>query len=356
MEKFVYIRQPAIQHFQIVKFLVGLARKTLKMYRIKPLVSRIFQKNYPYCIYFSNKSKILPPSPKTKEYSTPIKTALIIGGAFVSSLGLFTAFYQLGKPLIDEEGKIVQDQFIHLPIWQQYLFRSLKQLQEFAVIIQEPSRDKLLPDPLKYPYYQPAYTVVIELTDVLVHPEWTYMSGWRFRKRPGIDYLLESLVGLFEIVIFTAEPGVTIFPIIDAIDPKNCISYKLVRDSTHFVDGHHVKNLTRLNRDLSKVIVVDWNAESLKLHPDNHLQIKRYKGEDGDNSLIDLVSFLKTIAVNQVEDVRDVLKFYKQYKDPLEAFRQKQAEYYEMQEQAVVSTNIEKLKKARFRTLLSHFL
>lgn len=45
----------------------------------------------------------------------------------------------------------------------------------------------------------------------------------------------------------------TVFPLIDALDPKSIISYKLVRDATHFVDGIHVKNLDKLNRDLSKV-------------------------------------------------------------------------------------------------------
>lgn len=37
----------------------------------------------------------------------------------------------------------------------------------------EPSRDKLLPDPLRYPYHQPKYTVVIEMKNVLLNPEWT---------------------------------------------------------------------------------------------------------------------------------------------------------------------------------------
>lgn len=37
----------------------------------------------------------------------------------------------------------------------------------------EPSRDKLLPDPLKPPYWQPKYTVVIELKNVLVTTEWS---------------------------------------------------------------------------------------------------------------------------------------------------------------------------------------
>lgn len=40
-------------------------------------------------------------------------------------------------------------------------------------MIKEPSRDKLLPDPVKHPYFQPPYTLVLEMTDLLVHPEWT---------------------------------------------------------------------------------------------------------------------------------------------------------------------------------------
>ncbi|CAH1980659.1 unnamed protein product [Acanthoscelides obtectus] len=219
-----------------------------------------------------------------------------------------------------------------VPIWKQYLMNMRKQIDAVTTFIQEPSRDKLLPDPVSYPYYQPPYTLILEFTDVMAHPDWTYKTGWRFKKRPALDYMLENLVGLYEIVVFTAEPGMTIFPVIDALDKKNLISYKLVRDSTHFVDGHHVKNLDRLNRDLNKVVVVDWNEESVKFHPDNRLNISRWTGNDEDMALVDLTSFLKTIAMTEIEDVREVLKYYKQFPDPLAEFRNRQRDYYEKQE------------------------
>lgn len=60
--------------------------------------------------------------------------------------------------------------------------------------------------------------------------------------------------GIYEIVIYTAEQGMTVFPIIEALDQKSLINYKLVRDATLFVDGVHVKDLDKLNRDLTKVI------------------------------------------------------------------------------------------------------
>jgi hypothetical protein len=43
----------------------------------------------------------------------------------------------------------------------------------FLQMIQDPSSEKLLPDPLKEPWYQPPYTLVLEMTGVLVHPDWT---------------------------------------------------------------------------------------------------------------------------------------------------------------------------------------
>lgn len=214
-------------------------------------------------------------------------------GAF-AVLFASSAIYDLGSPERDANGQIIEDEFSSLPIVQQYFKRMWKSMTYYQKMIQLPSREKLLPDELKHPYIQPPYTLVLEMKDVLVHPDWTYQTGWRFKKRPGVDNFLEQLAGQFEIVIFTADQGMTVFPILDALDPNGYIMYRLVRDATHFVDGHHVKNLDNLNRDLKKVIVIDWDANSTKLHPENALNIERWLGNDDDTGLFDLVAFLKS--------------------------------------------------------------
>lgn len=33
----------------------------------------------------------------------------------------------------------------------------------------------------------------------------------------------------------------TAFPLIDSIDPQGFVMYRLFRDATHYMDGHHVK-------------------------------------------------------------------------------------------------------------------
>ncbi|KAM0736333.1 Mitochondrial import inner membrane translocase subunit TIM50-C [Formica fusca] len=241
----------------------------------------------------------------------------------VMSIGFTYLIYELGRPNYDEHGNVIEDEFSNLPFFEQIYKRVKKELNYYTRLVQEPSREKLLPDPLKYPYIQPPYTLVLEMTDLLVHPDWTYQTGWRFKKRPGVDQFLEAVAPpQFEIVIYTAEQGMTVFPILDALDPNGYIMYRLVRDATRFVDGHHVKDLGALNRDLSKVIVIDWNDKSVKLHPENAFKLPRWTGNDDDTTLYDLAAFLKTILASNVQDVRDVLNYYRQFDDPLEMFKE----------------------------------
>ncbi|KFM66745.1 Mitochondrial import inner membrane translocase subunit TIM50, partial [Stegodyphus mimosarum] len=200
-------------------------------------------------------------------------------------------------------------------------------------LIKEPSREKLLPEPLTDPYYQPPYTLALELTGVLVHPDWTYQTGWRFKKRPGVDYFLQQAgPPLFEIVIYTSEQGFTAFPIIDSLDPNGYIMYRLFRDATRYMDGHHLKDLSCLNRDLSKVIFVDWNEKSFKLQPRNALHLKRWTGNDDDKTLYDLANLLRAIATSGVEDVRTVLDYYSQFDDPIQVFKDNQRKLQEEEE------------------------
>lgn len=216
------------------------------------------------------------------------------------------AVYEFGSPEVDGDGNVVEDEFSKQSFLPQYFSRMWKSLTYYQKMIQEPSREKLLPDPVKYPYIQPKYTLVLEMKDVLVHPDWTYQTGWRFKKRPGVDAFLEQLAGTFEIVVYTADQGMTVFPILDALDPNGFIMYRLVRDATHFVDGHHVKNLDNLNRDLSKVIVIDWDANSTKMHPDNTFNVARWQGNDDDSTLLDLMSFLKSKWCQQILRVQSM--------------------------------------------------
>ncbi|KAI2590968.1 TIMM50 isoform 7, partial [Pan troglodytes] len=151
-------------------------------------------------------------------------------------------------------------------------------LMSSTMMIIEPTSPCLLPDPLQEPYYQPPYTLVLELTGVLLHPEWSLATGWRFKKRPGIETLFQQLAPLYEIVIFTSETGMTAFPLIDSVDPHGFISYRLFRDATRYMDGHHVKDISCLNRDPARVVVVDCKKEAFRLQPYNGVALRPWDG------------------------------------------------------------------------------
>ena len=69
--------------------------------------------------------------------------------------------------------------------------------------------------------------------------------------------------------------------------------YRLYRDATRYMNSKHVKDLSCLNRDLSKVIMVDWDGEAVSLQRNNAIIIKKYSGQDDDRFLIDLAHFLQ---------------------------------------------------------------
>ncbi|KNE65200.1 dullard-like phosphatase domain-containing protein [Allomyces macrogynus ATCC 38327] len=188
-----------------------------------------------------------------------------------------------------------------------------------------PAFEKLLPDPLP-PGYQREYTLVINLNDTLIHSEWTSQHGWRVAKRPGIDYFLGYLSRFYEIVVFTRSQGFTAYPIIDKLDTYQGITYRLFRDATHYHNGKHVKDLSRLNRDLSKVVIMDWDEDAYSLQPENAIHLDRWDGKPTARSLNDYIPFLEMIALSGVPDVRPILQSY-QGADVPTKFAERQAEY-----------------------------
>ncbi|XP_064484537.1 mitochondrial import inner membrane translocase subunit TIM50-like [Ornithodoros turicata] len=277
----------------------------------------------------SKESANVPPDDQEKKKSDEFSkramkyTFIAFGAMFTGTAGFL--ILEWGKQPVDADGNKIEDEFSHMPSWKAHIYRAYREVANYNKMIKDPSREKLLPDPLTEPYYQPPYTLVLEMTGILVHPDWTYQTGWRFKKRPGVNFFLQQ-VGppLFEVVIYTSEQGFTAYPILDTLDPQGYIMYRLFRDATRYMDGHHVKDLSCLNRDLSKVILVDWNKDSFRLNPSNALRLKKWEGNDDDRTLVDLAVFLRTVATSNVEDVRTVLEYYSEFDDPLEAFRENQ--------------------------------
>lgn len=57
--------------------------------------------------------------------------------------------------------------------------------------------------------------------------------------------------------------------------------------------AHPLQDLSYLNRDLSKVVLLDTNAEHAALQPENAIIIKPWEGQSGDKGLVDMIPFLE---------------------------------------------------------------
>ncbi|KER19944.1 hypothetical protein T265_15427, partial [Opisthorchis viverrini] len=204
-----------------------------------------------------------------------------------------------------------------------YICRTWNSLTDFNQSIKDPISEKLLPDPVQPPYYQPPYTLVLELNGILVHPDWKFRTGWRFKKRPALELFLQQLSPYYE---------VTGSPVLMQLDPQGqYIHYRLFREATRYRNGKHIKDLSCLNRDLSRVILIDWDPNAASLQPRNALIVKKWQGDEADRELIDLAAFLRMLAMGNVEDIRLVLDFYRESDDPLGLFRERHEQLMEEQ-------------------------
>lgn len=71
-----------------------------------------------------------------------------------------------------------------------------------------------------------------------------------------------------------------------------------------------LQDLSYLNRDLSKVIIIDTNAQHVRGQPENAIVLPKWKGEAKDDNLVGLIPFLEYIYTMQYGDVRKIIKSF----------------------------------------------
>ncbi|XP_075513853.1 mitochondrial import inner membrane translocase subunit TIM50-like [Primulina tabacum] len=172
----------------------------------------------------------------------------------------------------------------------------------------EPTSDKLLPD--LHPLEQHVFTLVLDLNKTLIFSDWKRDRGWRTFKRPGVDAFLEHLAQFYEIVVYSDELSMYVDPVVERLDPKHCIRYRLSRGATRYKDGKHFRDLSMLNRDPAKVLYISGHALESCLQRENCVPIKEWQGEADDAVLLDLIPFLEYVAKHRPADIRTVLASY----------------------------------------------
>ncbi|MQM11414.1 hypothetical protein Taro_044320 [Colocasia esculenta] len=206
-----------------------------------------------------------------------------------------------------------------------------KSLEEHIRGFTEPSSEKLLPD--LHPQEQHVFTLVVDLNETLVYSDWTRERGWRTFKRPGVDDFLEHMAKFYEVVVYSDQLSMYVDPIVERLDQKGYIRYRLSRNATRYQDGKHFRDLSKLNRDPSRIIYVSGHALENSLQRENSLPVKPFKCENDDTALLDLIPFLEYVARHRPADIRPVLASYEGQDIPTEFIKRSKEHQKRMQDQ-----------------------
>lgn len=181
--------------------------------------------------------------------------------------------------------------------------------------------------PAKYllplPHYQDGQKkcMVIDLDETLVHSSFKPISNADFivpveidgtvhqvfvLKRPHVDEFLRKMGELYECVLFTASLAKYADPVADLLDQWGVFRSRLFRESCVFHRGNYVKDLSRLGRELQRVIIIDNSPASYIFHPDNAVPVASWFDDMSDTELLDLIPFFERLS--QVDNVYTVLR------------------------------------------------
>ena len=160
--------------------------------------------------------------------------------------------------------------------------------------------------PPKDPNDKREYCLVLDLDETLVHFFEDNCEAY-VKVRMGAEYFITALSKYCEIVIFTASTKYYCDIVINGLDCKDLIDYKLYREYTDEYNGINVKDLSKLGRDLNKIIIIDNIEENYILQPNNGLNIIDFEGDENDNELQFLLKDLLEVVSIPGKNVLDEL-------------------------------------------------
>ena len=151
------------------------------------------------------------------------------------------------------------------------------------------------------------YSLILDLDETLVHYIEEENRAY-VQVRPYADYFLNEMAKYFELIIFTAAAEDYADIVLNELDKNKVINYKLYRKHTEQINGVFIKDLSKLGRDLSKILIVDNNKDNFSLQPENGLHICSFVGDQNDDELYHLSSDLMKIIEYNKKDIRPVVK------------------------------------------------
>ena len=184
-------------------------------------------------------------------------------------------------------------------------------------------KNKISPPLLPLPCNNKKYTLVLDITNTLINIKYADPQGQILipNLRPGIFSFLNAVKPLYELVAFSSETKEFSDVILNEIEKnKKFFDFKLYKDHCTLYKNRFVKDITKLGRDIRKIIVVDDDENNFVLNKENGIKIKSFLGEENntDTALFELKKILILFERMKLDDVRKGIKTYeKDIKDKI---------------------------------------
>ncbi|EON62790.1 hypothetical protein W97_02015 [Coniosporium apollinis CBS 100218] len=125
-------------------------------------------------------------------------------------------------------------------------------------------------------------------------------------KRPHCEEFLKKVSKWYNLIVFTASVQEYADPVIDWLElERKYFSARYYRQHCTYRSGAYIKDLSQVEPDLSKVMILDNSPMSYIFHEDNAIPIEGWISDPTDNDLLHLIPFLE--GLQYVTDVRALL-------------------------------------------------
>ena len=158
------------------------------------------------------------------------------------------------------------------------------------------------------------YTLVLDLEDTLISVKIDNEGTVLCKKRPGLVPFLSGIKPFYEIISFTKLSKDYSNTIIQEIEGnKKLFDYNFYREHCVLVGREFIKDISKIGRDMKKVIMVDDLEDNLSYYPNNGVLICPYNAEENeeDRVLFELKKLLILFFRLGYEDIRVAIKNYK---------------------------------------------
>ncbi|KAF7654817.1 hypothetical protein LDENG_00064340 [Lucifuga dentata] len=168
----------------------------------------------------------------------------------------------------------------------------------------------------------PEATLVVDLEETLVfsslnvmeQAEYTFHTAFQDHQykaymilRPHVKEFLQSMAKIYELFVYTSAKKEYAEKILDILDPqRKLFRHRLYQFDCACVLGHYIKDLSILERELTKTVVLDNAPHTYPYHLMNTIPIKSWFGKPEDRELQKLIPYLQKLST--AEDFREVLK------------------------------------------------